>query len=61
MPGCRSGKKATVPDPEAHDQWRALLEVRRDEPLWTSLSSVHRDVSGHGCVGFGVLMLVVGG
>ncbi|MFD8221234.1 TetR/AcrR family transcriptional regulator [Streptomyces sp. NPDC059697] len=31
-------------DPEAHDQWRALLEARPDdEPLWTSLTAVLLD------------------
>ncbi|MDQ1051654.1 hypothetical protein [Streptomyces sp. V4I2] len=41
MPVCSSGKEATVPDPEAHDHWRALLEARPDdEPLWTSPTAV---------------------
>ncbi|MFE9643997.1 hypothetical protein ACFYO0_07610 [Streptomyces sp. NPDC006365] len=44
MSVCSSGKEATVPDPEAHDHWRALLEARPDdEPLWTSPTAVLLD------------------
>ncbi|SHN40183.1 TetR/AcrR family transcriptional regulator [Cryptosporangium aurantiacum] len=32
-------------DPEARDQWRALLEARSDEPLWDSLTAVMVDVN----------------